>query len=189
MHASAAQTPVEIRLINKSEPVRVGDTLDDSESLAAFQIQLSIEPSGLTPICKHIKEVVEKIRDMESELLANNQIALLIIMTDGEPTDGNVADMLKHTEGLPIQIIVRFCTDELEVSEYWHNISAQLDIHINILDDLEASGNEVAENNTWLTYGEPLHRAREFGIMETAIHSLDDRLLDKTEIQTVVQIL
>ena len=36
---------------------------------------------------------------MEAELRASGKIALLIIATDGESTDGNVVDMLKPLEG------------------------------------------------------------------------------------------
>jgi hypothetical protein len=86
------------------------------------------------------------------------------------------------------------CTDEREVSEYWHSINAALDLDIKVnlffdakcrlaprhltpnpcaprhasrtqvLDDVEAEAAEVVEYNPWLTYGEALHRAREFGV-------------------------
>ena len=38
-----------------------------------------------------------------------------------------------------MQIIIRMCTDETEVSEYWHNINASLDLDIRVLDDVEGS--------------------------------------------------
>ena len=46
------------------------------------------------------------------------------------------------------------CTDEEEVGEYWHNIDAACDLDIRVIDDVEASAAEVAENNNFLTYGE-----------------------------------
>ena len=81
------------------------------------------------------------------------------------------------------------CTDETEVSEYWHNINASLDLDIRVLDDVEAEATEVKENNSWLTYGEPLHRAREFGVMVPAIDALNERLLSRLEIKNVCEIL
>ena len=81
------------------------------------------------------------------------------------------------------------CTDETEVSEYWHHINASLDLDIRVLDDVEAEATEVKENNAWLTYGEPLHRAREFGVMVPAIDALNERLLTRLEIKNVCEIL
>ena len=132
---------------------------------------------------------MEKIRGMENELRNNGKIAVVIIMTDGESTDGNVTDMLKPMVGLPVQIIIRMCTDEQEVSDYWRSIDATVDIDIRVLDDLEASGRIVAEKNSWLTYGLPLHRAREFGLRVPAFDALEKRLLSKTEIKIVAEIL
>ena len=88
-----------------------------------------------------------------------------------------------------MQLIIRMCTDEKEISEYWHNINASVDIDIRVLDDVEAEAVEVVQNNAWLTYGEPLHRAREFGIMVPAIDVLGDRLLSRMEIKVVCEIL
>ena len=67
---------------------------------------------------------------MEAELVASGKIALLLIITDGESTDGNVVEILKPLEGLPLKLIIRMCTDEREVSEYWHSINAALDLDI-----------------------------------------------------------
>ena len=38
-----------------------------------------------------------------------------------------------------MQIIIRMCTDEMEVSEYWHNINASLDLDMRVLDDVEGN--------------------------------------------------
>ena len=189
-HADAAGTPMEIRLLNKAQPVIVGQTANaGGANLEAVRAMLATEPSGLTPVCKQIREVIDRIRSMEAELTASNKIALLIIITDGESTDGNVSDMLKPLEGLPLQIIIRMCTDEMEVSEYWHNINASLDLDMRVLDDVEAEAVEVVSNNPWLTYGEPLHRAREFGVQLGAIDVLEERQLSKVEIKSVAEVL
>ena len=187
--ADAAQTPLEVRFLNKSNPVKIGELDDKGVNLARLRSQLLVEPSGLTPICKQIGDVIEAVKFMENEIISTGKIVILIIMTDGESTDGDVAEMLKPMEGLPLQIIVRICTDESDVSEYWDDISAKLDIDVRVLDDLEATSSYVDEFNKWITYGEPLHRIREFGIMVPAFDALDDRILTKSEIKTVAEIL
>jgi hypothetical protein len=92
-------------------------------------------------------------------------------------------------EGLPLQIIIRICSDEREITEYWQHINAQLDLDIYVLGQVKTEALIVAENNNWLTYAEPLHRLREFGVTVAAINNLDLRQLSKQEIRTIAQIL
>jgi hypothetical protein len=152
--ADAAHCPTEVRLLNISEPVIVGQHEDGGEGLALIIEQLAVGPWGQTPICKQLNDVIKQLRSLETELRSSGKIALLIIMTDGESTDGSIIDVLKPLEGLPLQIIIRICTDESDVTEYWQHINAQLDLDIYVLDDLETEATVVDESNGWLTYGE-----------------------------------
>lgn len=164
--ANAAKIQTEVRLLNSAEPVIVGQKEDDEgKGLATVTSQLLMQPSGQTPICAQLKAVIDQLKSSEFELRASNRIAMLIIMTDGESSDGCIIDVLKELEGFPLQIIIRICTDEIEITEYWHHISAQLDLEIYVLDDLKSEATVVKKCNPWLTYGEPLHLLREFGIM------------------------
>ena len=88
-----------------------------------------------------------------------------------------------------MQIIIRMCTDERSVTEYWHNINAQLDLDIYVLDHCDVESVAVMDNNNWLTYAEPLHRMREFGIMVPALNYLNYRQLTRTEIKSVLELL
>jgi len=99
-HADSALTPVEIRLLNKAQPVIVGQISDGGASLATAKAVLATEPSGLTPVCRQIREVTERLQSMEYALRASGQVALLLIVTDGESTDGNVEEMLQPLEGI-----------------------------------------------------------------------------------------
>jgi len=86
-HADKVGAPMEVRLLNKAQPVTVGEGADPAK-LAAVRALLATEPSGLTPVCRQILEVIDRIRAMESELVASGKVALLLIITDGESTDG-----------------------------------------------------------------------------------------------------
>ena len=188
--ADAAEAPTEIRLLNKAEPLVVGlGSKGDKSDLTNAMAQLSIDPTGQTPLCRQLSDVIEQLRDLEPELRATNKIALLLIMTDCESSDGNIIDVLKLLEGLPLQIIIRICSDEREITEYWQNINAQLDLDISVLGQVKTEALIISENNNWLTYAEPLHRLREFGVMVPAINYLDLRQLSKQEIRTIAQIL
>ena len=191
--AEAAALPTEIRLLNNSDPVIVGvrsnNNNSSSSNLSRVMAQLNQEPSGTTPMCRQLHDIIASLHSMEGDLRSTNKIALLIIMTDCESTDGNIVDVLKPLEGMPLQIVIRMCTDERAVTEYWHNINAQLDLDIYVLDHMDIEAVEVMENNNWLTYAEPLHRMREFGVLVPAINYLDYRQLTRIEIKTVLETL
>ena len=187
--SDASETPCEVRILNKAELITVGVTNDNGESLAKVMTLLSEAPKGDTPICKQIKEITLRVKEMEEELISNETIALIIILSDGISTDGDVIESLKALEGTPIQIIIRVSSDESAIIEYWNEISTRVDIDILILDDLECEGTQIEENNSWMTYGEPLHRAREFGAILPKMNNIDYCQLSLEDIKTVVQML
>lgn len=53
------------------------------------------EPAGQTPLCSHINGVVKEITAIAETLRANHQKVAVIIATDGESSDGNVAQALQ----------------------------------------------------------------------------------------------
>ena len=54
------------------------------------------------------------------------------------------------------------------------------------MDDFKSEANEVAKANPWLTYGEPLHRMREFGITVKEMDLLDEGKLSLEQMRAVV---
>jgi len=93
--SEALGIPSEFRLLNGADPVVVGLEEDQGESMNFLREALSESPAGPTPLCTHIQAVVQCILSVEKELRANNQKAVVIIATDGESSDGNVAEALK----------------------------------------------------------------------------------------------
>ena len=188
--SDAADTPAEIRLINNKaaqQPRTVGCGKDGGVNLSAVMAQLDIEPSSAkTPICRQLREISEQLRRFDAK---NRKVAMLILLVDGTATDGDVMDMLKPLEGLPLQIIVRIYTDERDVVDYWHHVGACVDLDVKILGNAMQESKRVAELNPWLNYGEPLHRAREFGVAISAIDSLSECSLNRKDMRTVVEFL
>lgn len=59
---------------------------------------------------------------------------------------------------------MRLCTDEAEVVQSWNMVENNLEVELDVLDDLVAEATEIHRFNKWFTYGEPLHRLREWGV-------------------------
>lgn len=54
--------------------------------------------------------------------------------------------------------MLRLCTNERKVIDYWNNIDKELELELDVLDDVAGDASEVKSFNPWITYGEPLHR-------------------------------
>jgi von Willebrand factor type A domain len=189
--SDASETPAEFRLLNlnKEKVVKVGQSNDEGKSLARAIALLSEAPRADTPICKAVNEVVVKMKAMEDNLRANDQYALVIILTDGESTDGDVIAALKQLEGLSVQIVIRVATDDNVVIEYWNKVNVAIDINVLVLDEFDCEASQIEEVNGWLTYGAALHRAREYGVVLPFMDNVDYCQLSQADIKSVVQML
>jgi hypothetical protein len=88
-----------------------------------------------------------------------------------------------------VWIVIRLCTDEDRVIQYWNAINAQLEGSMDILDDLQGEAREVNEHNPWLTYGEPMHRLREWGVKMTELNYIDEGSLSAVEMANLCEVL
>lgn len=161
--AEAALAPTEFRLLNGADPVLVGMGDDNEEGKAFAKEVIAEDPAGQTPLVAHINCVVSAIKKMATNLRANGQRAAVIIATDGESTDGNVAEAMKPLQKLPVWVVIRLATDAPEIVKYWDDIDKQLELEMDVLDDLVQDARQVERVNPWLRYGDELHRMREFG--------------------------
>jgi hypothetical protein len=175
--------------LNKQKVVVVGQSNDGGENLARALALLSEAPRADSPICKAVNEVVTKMRAMEAGLRESGKKALLVILTDGASSDGDVVAALKPLEGMPVQIIIRVSTDDNVVIEYWNNVNTSIDINVLMLDEIEHEGVQIEEVNSWLTYGPALHRAREYGAALSFLDNVDYCQLSQEDIKSTVQML
>lgn len=171
----------------------------DHELAVATAVMQNSQPGGVTPLTMHIQEIRDNILQLEPQLRATGQKVAIVLATDGLPTDAQgysnstvkeqFAHALRALEGLPVWIVVRLCTDESSVVEYWNNLDAQLELSLEVLDDFVGEAQEVHECNKWLNYGLPLHRMREMGFHHTLFDLLDERSLTKDEVRDFCKIL
>ena len=141
---------------------------------------------------------------LEPFLRATNKKVAVIIATDGESSDGDIAQAMAPLKDLPALVVIRLCTDQDSICDYWNNIDKILgelfvccqsvlihlplsELDLDILDDICAEGSEIAAVNPWLTYGEPLHRMREFGVSLKEFDLLDESRLSGDQIATFIR--
>ncbi len=173
--------------MNSAQPLRIGfDPNEDSVTFPAVSAILNDgSPSGGTPLCRHITEITAIIRAHETYLRSTGKKACIIIATDGESSDGDVAKVLEPLKSLPVWVVLRFCTDDDNIVRYWNNIDNNLELDMDVLDDYFGEAQEVYESNNWLVYGEAIHRMREFGVTMKELDQLDEALLSVDDMMKV----
>jgi hypothetical protein len=120
---------------------------------------------------------VEQIRAVEVQLRHNGQKAVVVIATDGESSDGDIKEALRPLAALPVWTVIRLCTGEEKIVNYWNDSDNELELEMEVLDDFFSEAAEVHSMNGWLTYGEPLHRIREWGVHLKELDWIDEKPL------------
>lgn len=185
------QVDSEFRFLNDHEPFSVGNdettkTTPGKSLLAATGISSKASADGGTPLCKQINAIEKAVRASLNTIRNNNQKVSVTIITDGEPSDGDLRRALQGLKGLPVWIVIKLCTDEPSVVKYWNEIESDLEEDLDVLDDLKSEAKEVYQFNDWLTYGEPLHRLRESGTKLKHFDILDEKRLSSDQMVAVV---
>jgi hypothetical protein len=176
-----------------------GDAYIDEDLAIAESTIMNSSPGGVTPLVQHLTEVRANIISLEPELRRNGTKVAVIIATDGLPSnDRGISDQtvkrqfmeaLRSLEGLPVWVVVKLCTDEEEIVEYYNDLDSQLELSLEVLDDFAGEAKEVHHFNKWLNYGLPLHRMREMGYHDRIFDLLDERMLSKDELRDFFRIL
>jgi hypothetical protein len=180
-----AVAPTQFRFLNRAVHFDVGLCPQDNNALHAFQEQLVLSPNGGTPLCTHIASVIRQIQFREPQLRVAGQMACLIIATDGLPTDGNIVEVMRPLKNLPVWVVLRLCTNDDRVVEYWNQVDKELELNMEVLDDFAGEAREIHKVNPWLTYGEPLHRMREFGVHTKEVDLLDELPFQMEQVRTL----
>lgn len=184
----ASNLPSEFRFLNGAEAIRLGGDYDrDGVGHATIEAVFNEGPRGTTPLCHHVKKVIEDVKIRERELRSKRQLAVVMIATDGMSSDGDLVMAMKPLEQLPVWVVVKLCTDDDDVVQFWNEIDAQLELDIEVLDDFKSEAAEIAEHNSFITYGLPLHLMREHGLVKKEFDLLDEAPLTPEQMRTVVQ--
>ncbi|GKY90967.1 hypothetical protein MPSEU_000069500 [Mayamaea pseudoterrestris] len=207
--AALLQRPTQFRLLN--DPGRnvgpqhfsVAEVANETFLRQDLEVVRSVmehaTPSGVTPLTKHLEQVLEHVQSLQQTLTQTGTKVVLVICSDGIPTDDEgytgrdiqqqFINMLRQFQRLNIWIVVRLCTDEDHVVQFWNDLDSQLEMSLEVLDDFSGEAVEVHEHNPWLNYALPLHRMREFGFHSKLFDLLDERQLTIDEVHDFCRIV
>merc|ERR1711988_1411510 len=120
---------------------------------------------------------------------------VLVIATDGLPTSQGytptdaaktevVQELRQLSNELPVFLVIRLCTDEDSVVEYYNRIDEEEELPLEVIDDLESEATEIRDKgNDWLTYSPMIHMIREGGTFLKLLDLLDERKLNALEVR------
>jgi len=208
--ASALEAPTTFRMLNdpscgpNSQQFGIAENSLDPRVLQeevdrAITIMKTAQPGGVTPLIQHIEEIRQSVKELEPQLRADGCRVSIILATDGLPTDergyGGAAiqqqflEALRELEGLPVWVVIRLCTDEDKVVEFYNDLDGQLELSMEVLDDFLGEAIEVHDHNPWLNYALPLHRLREMGFHHRVFDMMDERPFTHEELREYCSLL
>jgi hypothetical protein len=198
--AALLKAPTVFRLLNDPGAIhgpqqfsvaKRGDDQIQEDLQIAFKCMDSA-PTGLTPLTQHVQEIRQNIVELQPELQRNGTKVAIVLATDGLPTSSDhrqsssaeleFVQALKSLEGLPVWVVIRLCTDDESVVEFYNDLDSQLEYSLEVLDDFENEAKEIYKYNKFLNYALPLHRCREMGYNHRIFDFLDERELSKDEL-------
>lgn len=159
----------------------------------ARRTMMKASPSGVTPLSRHVIEIRELVTTMMDDLNSQGKKVTIVLATDGLPTNetgvggirerNEFTEALRSLQGLPVWLVIRLCTDEQNVVDFYNEIDENLELSIEVLDDLSQEAEEVYEHNPWVNYSLPLHRMREMGNPHRLFDLLDERKFTRAELR------
>lgn len=155
-------------------------------------------PSGGTPLTARINDVRKAVEENLPSLREGQRISITIA-TDGIPSDDlgastklakdNFISALKALCHYPVWIVIRLCTLEEEVVEFYQDLNQMSDLPMDVLQDMKNESKLIRKHNKFLNYSLPVHTMREAGNYSRTFDMLNERTLNLDELQELLPIL
>lgn len=159
-------------LLNSDTCFEINETINNKQYL--FDTLEKINCTRLTPLCQNIN----KFLLYKAKNPANYS---LIIITDGESSDGDMKIAMRPLENIDILVTVKLCTNSDRLLNYWNDIDKNLEFNIDIIDDFVSESREVSSVNSWINYNQILHSFKLLGCNTRKIDFLDEKPLSQEE--------
>jgi len=146
-----------------------------SDFEALTEVLDQVKPRYTTPLAENVRIIKKQIERLHLSLIDNRQRVCVIIATDGIPEDiSDFQDAIIELHELPVWVVIRLCTSHDAVLHFWTSFDLDLEFDLDVIDDFKSEAEEVLSCNPWLTYVEPVHRAREWGYSHRIFDLLDE---------------
>lgn len=146
-----------------------------SATLDELKQVMATSPTGTTPLDASVHKICDMIEPKAEKLRGHGQKVVVVIATDGLPNDRvRFISAMQRLQALPVWTVIRLCTDDDSITEYYSNLDKDLEAPLEVLDDICGEGEEVRKVNGFLTYGPQLHQLREWGLPEKLFDLLDE---------------
>jgi hypothetical protein len=168
----------------------VGEKDPVMELKVAQHVMTQHLPYGPAMITEELQKLKNYIVSCDS-VLPPQATVTVVLATQGIPTSGGQAfvNTLRNLEGLRVWVIIRLCTDDEKVFDFYNTLDAQINLPYDVIDDFFGEALEVYLRNPWLTYGMPLHRIRELGFHIPVLDVIDERALTIDEVRDLCYVL
>lgn len=114
----------------------IGTGADGGIGLQILLERFRSKPVTETPLCAQMEQIVAEIETFSPLLVQQRKQATIIVATDGEPSDGDLGEVLKKLRNHPVSIVVRVCTNDRSILEYWNSLDHELGLSLDVVDDL-----------------------------------------------------
>lgn len=200
--AALLGAPTIFRLLNPSNSPGVpqefsvadkGPEMIEEDLRIAGDVMSRTSPSGVTPLSRHVREIKAQVETLAPSLRNGGKRVAVILATDGLPSNDRgvsgdaelkeFAAALRSLEGLPIWLVIRLCTGDSKVLDFYNGLDNQLELSMEVIDDFLDEAKEMYEVNPWCNYCLPIHRMREMGFQHRLFDILDERKLTVSEVR------
>lgn len=202
--------PCEFMLLNCGPPplregidfVRIDPGRQQGDMQSLVRMLDSTGPNGTTPLADRVADICQRVHSEHADLVQAGQHIMLTIATDGLPTAKHTTQSTDHERKqfvqqlrrlmlqFPVHVVIRLCTDENDVVEYYNQVEEDVELPMDVLDDWVSEAKEIwSKGNGWFTYTQEMHRVREGGSFLKMLDVLDERRLTATEAALLAQLL
>jgi hypothetical protein len=186
--------------VNSSSPVDGRDFVridahrgNPKQQISSLQALLDRSfPGGSTPLTECLQDLRRRLRMSAPELQQKGRKLMLVLVTDGVPNGSRhafVESIRMLAREYPVHIVVRLCTNDSSVAEFFNQVDQEVELSLDIVDDFQNEAKNVHYYNPWLTYSHILHTIREAGTLSKMLDLIDERTLAPMEVGLVAQFL